>query len=303
MHRQHRVVRCAELTLDLLGRLGEVDHLDVEARGHQAARRTVGEAHDARDHRLFLGLEHALALGLGDDRLDLFVGDAILAGPCAAEQRQHQAARLVEQPHQRRGDRRDHRHAGRRAGRNPFGIPQRQLLGHELAEDQREIGNRKDHDADPDGAGGRIRDAALQQEFTQPVAEGGARKGARQHADQADADLCRRQEFARVLGQLQRHCRALVAIGGHDFQPRRAGRNNGEFRHGKQPVQEDQNDDDDDFDVHELMLTANRHRHKGSWSTASRAGWACRACRRPRASSWSDSGCTRSAPIPGASRI
>ena len=117
MHRQHGVMRGAQRLLDLLGRIGQVDHLDVEPRRHQAARRAIGEAHDARDHRLFFALEHALALGLGDDGLDLFVGDAVFALPGLADQRHHPAARNIEQPHQRRRDRSDELH--RRCGAAP----------------------------------------------------------------------------------------------------------------------------------------------------------------------------------------
>ena len=100
LHRQPRAVRAAD---DPAGSpravVGEVDELDIAPRRHQAARRTVGEAHDARDHRAFLALEHAGALGLGDDGLDLFVGHPLLGLAGLAEQRaaragpRHRAAR------------------------------------------------------------------------------------------------------------------------------------------------------------------------------------------------------------------
>ena len=61
---------------------------------------------------------------------------------------QHQPARHVEQPDQRRGDRRDERHDRRDARGDALGIAQRDLLGHQLADDQRQVGDDDDDEAD-----------------------------------------------------------------------------------------------------------------------------------------------------------
>ena len=54
----------------------------IRPRAERSARRMTPEI-----IALLVALEHALALGLGDDGLDLFVGDALLASPRLAEQR------------------------------------------------------------------------------------------------------------------------------------------------------------------------------------------------------------------------
>ena len=80
MHRQHRAVRRAQHLHDLFDadRLRSI--VSTSRRGVIRPRAdAIGEAHDAGDHRLLFGLEHALALGLGDDGLDLFVGHPLVA--------------------------------------------------------------------------------------------------------------------------------------------------------------------------------------------------------------------------------
>src|SRR6185312_1805988 len=70
---QYRMVRGTQLLRYLLSRVGEIDDLHIETWSHEPARGAVGKAHDARDHRALLAFQYPLALGLGNDGLDLLV--------------------------------------------------------------------------------------------------------------------------------------------------------------------------------------------------------------------------------------
>src|SRR3546814_3846987 len=65
-----------------------------------------------------------------------------------------------------------------------------------------------------------------------------------QHADQRDADLHRRQEAPGVRGELARDLRAPAAALFGRLQPRVARRNDREFGHGENAVEEDEDGDD-----------------------------------------------------------
>ena len=263
LYRQHGVAGRPQLLDHFLARLAQVDQFDVEARRHQATGRSVGQPHDARDHVAFLGLEHAGALGLGDDGLDLLVGDPLLGLPALSEQAQHQPAGDVEQPDERGGDRGDERHQRGDAGGNALGIAQRDLLGHQLADDQRQVGNDDHDDADAQRQrDGRI-DARAGKRRAQPFAQGGAREGARQHADKGDADLHGGEELAGVLLQLEGHGGAAAPLGREHLEARRPGGHDGEFAHCKQAVDEGQDGDDQDFEKQFSIRVAAPHSASG----------------------------------------
>ena len=80
----------------------DVDPVDLGARRHHLARRPVGEPHDARDDRPLIFLEHAGAVRLGDDEVQLLGGDLVVAVAVEAEQPEDEAAGAVEQPDERR---------------------------------------------------------------------------------------------------------------------------------------------------------------------------------------------------------
>ena len=82
-------------------------------------------------------------------------------------------------------------------------VAQGELLGHQLADDDGEIGDEADHDAVAQGLGGALGHALGQEDVGQPAAERGAREGAGQDADEGDADLDRGQEPARILHENQ----------------------------------------------------------------------------------------------------
>ncbi len=167
--------------------------------------------------RALFGLEHALALGLGDDGLDLFVGDALVALAALAEQAQHAAARDVEQQDQRRADRGDHApSAGATRAAMPLGVAQRDLLGHQLADDQRDVGDDDDHDADAERPrrGRRSRPAPIR--ISPSRSPSVAPEKAPESTPTSVMPICTEdRNLPGSSGQLQRHRGALVAVGGH----------------------------------------------------------------------------------------
>ena len=141
------------------------------------------------------------------------------------------------------------------AGGHRLGIGQRKLLGHQLADDQRAVGDERHHDADAERIGDAARHAQFGERVGEAQADGGARKGARQHADQRDADLHGGQELAGVGGQEQGALGAGDATLGHHAQARRPGGHHGQFRHRQQTIENDQGDDKAEFDDQHDVFT------------------------------------------------
>ena len=63
----------------------EIDHAHLATRRHDGTDGKIAEAHDARDHFLFAGLEHAGILGFDDQGADFILAD-FLAGRAAMTQ-------------------------------------------------------------------------------------------------------------------------------------------------------------------------------------------------------------------------
>ena len=223
----------------------DIDPVDILARRHHLAHRPVGKAHDARDDRAFAFLDHPRFRRLGDDQVQFLGGHAIFRFAFKPEQAKDERRARVEQPDERRADFRQPVHRHRHRDRDPFGRAQRELLGHQLARDQREIGGERDD-------GGKTRRLGRfgfeAQPGRKPVGDGlteaCARIGAGQHADQRDADLHRRQEAAGVGGELARDLRAAAAALLGRLQSRVARRDDGQFGHGENAVEEDEDRDD-----------------------------------------------------------
>ena len=117
-------------------------------------------------------------LSLGDQHLDLLVGDFFLRLAGLAEQPQNGAAGNIEQEDDRRRHFGEDGHRGCGPDGDALRIPQRDLLRHELADNERGIGDEGDDDADADGVGDVLVDAGRDQILRQSLAERGAGKGA-----------------------------------------------------------------------------------------------------------------------------
>ncbi|CAB5370571.1 unnamed protein product [Rhizophagus irregularis] len=175
-------------------------------------------------------------------------GDMLFALALQAHQAKQQPRRRIEQPHHRCRAPCQRQHRPRHRGRQRFRRAQRDLLGYQLANDQRSIGRDADDDHKADAFGGRRAQPQKMQPRRNRAAETRARIGTRQNPDQRDADLRRRQDLARVRRQRQRGARTTIAGARHRLQPRLARRDDRQFGHGENAVQNDQREDDRDVD-------------------------------------------------------
>ena len=180
-----------------VGRQGD----DGDARDHDLVDALVAELDDRVDHLLLLGLEDALLAALLDDEPELLGADPLLGGTSAPNRR------LIAPGHarQERDERaeapgRGRRSRARTAERDALGVGEPDLLGHELAEDDREDGQDAGHDEQGDDPGVRRAGAAMpSSDGLEPDAQADGREGRGEEADERDAELDDREEPARVL--------------------------------------------------------------------------------------------------------
>ena len=194
------------------GRVGQIDHAHFAARRHDGTDGQIAEAHDARDHFLFTGLEHAGILGFDHEGTDFILAD-LFAG-LAALTEQITMPCPIDREATRAGDETFASIIMQGATRTAtgFGIAQGDLLRHQFADDERCVGDQGHDGTDPDSIGYALRPAGIDQQAAQPPAERGAGNRARQHADQRDADLDRGEKFSGIGCQRQRAARALDVL-------------------------------------------------------------------------------------------
>jgi hypothetical protein len=79
-------------------------------------------------------------------------------------------------------------------------LAQCDLLWHQFADDERDIGDDSNHQPDARRLGHNGWNAHGEKPLAQPQSKRGTRKGAGQDTNKRDADLDRREEFARIFG-------------------------------------------------------------------------------------------------------
>ncbi len=247
-HRQARVLGRQKRLADVRLVLVEVQPVDLRARRQQAPHRAVAEPEHARDHAALVRLDDAGRFRLRHDGADLLVGHDVRGRVVLPEQAEHGTGRGIEQPHDRQSGAREEAHGGRGHAGDGLRVAQRQLLRHELPHHDRQVGDDADDDPEPDRIGDGLTHAVLLQDLAQPCAERRAREGSSQDADQRDADLGRREEPARLLGEREGGGRPGAAVLDHGSQPRAPGGHDGEFGEGEHPVEGDEADRDDQFE-------------------------------------------------------
>jgi hypothetical protein len=145
----------------------------------------------------------------------------------------------------------------------PFRVAQRNLLGHELADHQGEVGDDGHHEADADCFGDARAQPQLDEPFRQTLADGGPGERAREHPDQGNAHLHRRQEPTRIGRERKRAARADHVAVDQRLQPAAPGRDDGELRKRQQAVDEHQGDHDRQFDEqHRRNINMSPHRRE-----------------------------------------
>ena len=229
---------------------GSVRSIQIElgARRHQGAHRLVGEPQHAFDHVALLGFQHAGLCALGEQGAQLLLGDRLGGEAGQAEQVQHQRRRAAEQPHRRGGEPRGPEDRPGQRGGQRLRPAQRELLRHQLAQHQGEIGGHHHHQRQRQRRG----DAHRQGEPPQPPlhlrGHLGAAEHADEHADQGHAHLHRGQEALRVLGQPACARRAAHVLAFQHREAGTAGRNQGELAHREHAVDPDQQQQNDTLD-------------------------------------------------------
>ncbi|MNE53699.1 hypothetical protein D3C80_1484390 [compost metagenome] len=185
------------------------------ARRHGHAHGAVAQTQDLLDHLLLFRLNQTRRGAFGQNALDLFLSDVRTVAVLDAHDLEDARGRGRQQQDEglhRQGHGRDRRRHFRGDG---LGEDQGQALGHQFADDQRDIGDQHDHQGRRGdlGIGGEGREAGFQ-DAIQLARDGRLTIGARQNADQGDADLNRRQELCRLLRQLEGSTRpAIPAFG------------------------------------------------------------------------------------------
>ena len=269
-----RVAAAGNATANLLEVGGKVEPDDVDARRHDRADRPVGQPQHAIDHVPLGGLEDAGVGPLLDHRLDFLLGDRRLAVTGKTEDPQHRLARDAQQPHRRCSHPGQQRHRRCHPHRHRFGIGQGDPLGHEFAQDQREVGDDDNHRQERQGFG----EAGNRWKRCQPAGQGlrqrRAAEGTGENADQGDADLHGGEEAAGIVGKPQRSRRAVAALLDELLQPGPPRGHECQFGHREEAVEQDQQDNDRyvEQDAHPDLTET----HQGGPSAAdlrTRGGW------------------------------
>src|SRR5512132_2508061 len=109
--------------------VGELEHVNLPARGHDCAHRSVTESHDSSDHLLFAGFENPSVLGLGDESPDFFLSNFFTWLLMLPEHREYYFARSIQNPNQGIHDLRKDRHSRSDPDSHALGITQSNLFG------------------------------------------------------------------------------------------------------------------------------------------------------------------------------
>ena len=241
----------------LPGDLGPVLEIEVHHLGPRRQHRAdvaVVEVQDVADH-LVLGVEeHALFGPLLEHHPDLLGGHPGLLRLPDAEEAKDAVGRETQHPHDGTAGGGEQLHRARDERGDGLRMRQRKALGHELADDQRKVGEEEDHDAERQslciGSDGRnALEAAPDPGGDRSVADGTV-----QDADAGDADLDARQETRRLRRQDQRVARAGVARVGHLHEPRALRTNDRDLRHREDAIEEYQHQQEQNVTEHGFLI-------------------------------------------------
>jgi len=122
-----------------------------------------------------------------------------------------------------------------------------EAFGHEFADDDREIGDRRHDDERRQGACAAGFESPPGEARGYRLGQHGLADDAIEDADRGDADLHGRHEAGWILSQCQRRRRTAVATLGSGLQARAARGDERDLRHRKQSVENDQGAKDGDF--------------------------------------------------------
>ena len=228
-----------------LQRHAGVEERDLRAREHHLAQLPLPRGEDVVDElalvlgERLVGRHHVAQLLLRDRRA--------LRLRVTAEQSDDDVGALGQQPDDRarqRGDAVERR--GERHG-DALRPLQREPLGRQLAEDQREVRDHHRHEDEGQRVRGPGRHACVSEQVRHRHREAGGTERRRQEAGERDADLDRGQEAVGVLDE-PGHARPALAPGGERLGLTFAQADERELGGGEDTADEDE--DEDEGDVH-----------------------------------------------------
>jgi hypothetical protein len=207
-------------------------------RHHHLPHGLVGELEDVVDQLLFRLLEDALGRALTDERADLgFRHERRLRRRGETERAQDGVRGCGQYPHERAGEEGEPEYRPRHAHGQPLRVAERDGLRHQLADDQRRVGDGQ-HDQGERQRARRLTGAEAGQDGGERLGGGGAADRGGQRADERDPDLDGGQEGVRRLlepegGRDARRPRP------HRLQAARARGHQGDLRGREEAVQQD----------------------------------------------------------------
>jgi hypothetical protein len=192
-------------------------------------------------------LEHAGLGARAHQALDLGLGDGLLHLLAHAEEAQDPLRGDREQLHERVHQPRQQMHRQRDPGRDCLRRVQREPLRHQLAEDQRAVGDADHDDCERDLLRVRADERQVRERGGELRHKRGLAERAAGNPDQRDPDLDRRQESPRVLDQAERRRCAGMAVLGEVLQPAAPAGDDGGLRHREDAVGEEEREQDEEF--------------------------------------------------------
>jgi hypothetical protein len=231
----------------------EVHPLHARPRRHDAAHRTIGEVENALDHVALGGVDHPQSGSLGDEVVNVILGQGALETRLQTQQAQEQVGRPVQQPNHRCRRARHERERPGDPNGDRFRVVERDVLGCQLADDESGISHGDRYDGN-----GQWRPIDSQagndaQCVAKPFGKRGTAENSRQYRAGGHSDLDGGQHARRIVGEREGSLGARLLLR-QTLQVGAARGHYSQLGHGKKAVQNEQRQHDDDFEDQHLAV-------------------------------------------------
>jgi hypothetical protein len=200
------------------------------------------------DHVPLDPVQHPKPSALRHDVVDVFLGYRSLDARTHPQQPESKFRRAVEDPDDRRRRRGDDCEGLCYAHCDRFRVAEGDLLGGQLADDQGDVGHRDRHDHYGERSAVVCQAWHDHQDLCQPFGKHRAAEYSGERGRHRETDLNGSQQAGGLVGKLERSARPGLALPDQAFQVPPARGDDGEFRHGKQAVHHEENQNDCDFE-------------------------------------------------------
>ena len=205
----------------------------------------VAELDDRVDHLLLLGLEDALLAALLDDQAQLLGADPLVGRHVRAEQPADPPRDPREQSDERPEQRPEELHEPGRRHRHALRVGEADLLGHELAEHDREQGQQDRHHDERERVRRGIAEGRRRTGTSREIVDEADRRERRgEEAQEVDPDLDDRQEAARVGLEVLDADRRPLALVDELLDAAAPDRDEGDLGRREDAVEQDEDDDE-----------------------------------------------------------